>query len=24
MPQVIRQFERIRSPQKAGGPRRGA
>jgi acyl-CoA thioesterase-1 len=24
MPQVIKQFERIRAPQKAGGPRRGA
>jgi acyl-CoA thioesterase I len=24
MPQVIRQFERIRAPQKAGRPRRGA
>jgi acyl-CoA thioesterase-1 len=24
MPQIIRQFERIRAPQKTGGPRRGA
>ena len=24
MPQVIRQFERIKAPQKAGSPRRGA